>query len=95
MEEMVLDRGRVKNDQFTDYLLPTALDVPQIVAVLVERPDPAGPFGAKGIGEPTLLPTAPAIVNAIRDAVGVCIRDLPVTPEKILRALETQQGSTV
>lgn len=87
MEEMILDRGRVKNPQFTDYLLPTALDVPRIVTALVERPDPAGPFGAKGVGEPSLLPTAPAIVNAIQDAVGVRIRDLPVTPEKILKAL--------
>jgi CO/xanthine dehydrogenase Mo-binding subunit len=87
MEEMVLDHGRVKNPQFTDYLLPTALDVPPIVTQLVERPDPTGPFGAKGIGEPSLLPTAPAIVNAIQDAVGVRIRDLPVTPEKILKAL--------
>lgn len=87
MEEMVLDHGRVKNPQFTDYLLPTALDVPEIVTELVEHPDPAGPFGAKGIGEPSLLPTAPAIVNAIQDAVGVRIRELPVTAEKVLKAL--------
>lgn len=91
MEEMVLDHGRVKNPQFTDYLLPTALDVPQIVTALVERPDPAGPFGAKGIGEPSLLPTAPAIVNAIQDAIGVRIRDLPVTAEKVLDALSNQR----
>jgi nicotinate dehydrogenase medium molybdopterin subunit len=91
MEEMVLDHGRVKNPQFTDYLLPTALDVPQIVTALVERPDPAGPFGAKGIGEPSLLPTAPAIVNAIQDAIGVRIRDLPVTAEKVLNALNNQR----
>jgi CO/xanthine dehydrogenase Mo-binding subunit len=87
MEEMVLDRGRVVNPQFTDYVLPTALDMPEIVTALVERPDPSGPFGAKGIGEPSLLPTSPAIVNAIQDAVGVRIRDLPVTPEKVLKAL--------
>lgn len=87
MEEMVLEQGRVKNPQFTDYVLPTALDVPDIVTRLVERPDPTGPFGAKGIGEPSLLPTAPAIVNAIQDAVGVRIRELPATPEKILKAL--------
>jgi CO/xanthine dehydrogenase Mo-binding subunit len=93
MEEMVLDKGRVKNPQLTDYVIPTALDVPEIVASLVERPEPTGPFGAKGIGEPALLPTAPAIVNAIQDAVGVRVRQLPVTPEKILKALREQTST--
>ena len=88
MEKMVVEEGRVKNPQLTDYVVPTALDVPQIVARTVERPEPAGPFGAKGIGEPSLLPTAPAIVNAIQNAIGVRIRELPATPEKILKALE-------
>ena len=92
MEEMVVDHGRVKNPQFTDYLVPTALDVPSIVTSLVERPEPTGPFGAKGIGEPSLLPTAPAIVNAIQDAVGIHIRELPATPEKILKALLEKGG---
>jgi nicotinate dehydrogenase medium molybdopterin subunit len=91
MEEMVLEQGRVKNPQLVDYVIPTALDVPAIVTSIVERPDPTGPFGAKGIGEPSLLPTAPAIVNAIQDAVGVRIRDLPATPEKILKALLEKQ----
>ena len=58
---------------------------------IVERPEPTGPFGAKGIGEPSLLPTAPAIVNAIQNAVGVRIRDLPATPEKILKALQEKE----
>ena len=93
MEEMVLENGQVKNPQFTDYLLPTALDVPEIATALVERPDPTGPFGAKGVGEPSLLPTAPAIVNAIQNAIGVRIRDLPVTPEKVLKALEQRSGA--
>jgi len=92
MEEMVLADGEVKNPQFTDYILPTALDVPEIITGIVERPEPTGPFGAKGVGEPSLLPTAPAIVNAIRDAVGVVIRDLPATPEKILRELAARNG---
>jgi CO/xanthine dehydrogenase Mo-binding subunit len=92
MEEMVVEQGRVRNPQFTDYVIPTALDMPEIVTGLVERPDPTGPFGAKGIGEPSLLPTAPAIVNAIQDAVGVRIRDLPATPEKILKALGETRG---
>jgi len=57
----------------------------------VERPDPTGPFGAKGVGEPTLLPTAPAIVNAIYDAVGVRLRELPVTAERVLAALREKE----
>lgn len=92
MEEMVIAEGRVLNPQFTDYVLPTALDMPEIVTDIVERPEPTGPFGAKGIGEPSLLPTAPAIVNAIQDAIGVRIRDLPATPEKILRALADRRN---
>jgi CO/xanthine dehydrogenase Mo-binding subunit len=88
---MVVEQGRVRNPQFTDYIMPTALDVPQIVTRIVERPEPSGPFGAKGIGEPALLPTAPAIVNAIQNAVGVRIRNLPATPEKILTALEEKR----
>jgi len=91
MEEMVVEQGRVKNPQLVDYVIPTAMDVPEIVTSIVERPDPTGPFGAKGIAEPALLPTAPAIVNAIQDAVGVRIRDLPATPEKILKALLEKQ----
>lgn len=91
MEDMVIQQGKVKNPQFTDYIVPTSLDVPPIITGLVERAEPTGPFGAKGIGEPSLLPTAPAIVNAIQNAVGVRIRSLPATPEKILKALKEQQ----
>jgi CO/xanthine dehydrogenase Mo-binding subunit len=90
MEEIIVENGRVRNPQFTDYVVPTALDVPPIATQIVERLEPTGPFGAKGIGEPSLLPTAPAIVNAIQNAVGVRIRDLPATPEKILKALQAQ-----
>jgi CO/xanthine dehydrogenase Mo-binding subunit len=91
MEAMVVNQGRVKNPQLTDYIVPTAMDVPTIDTHIVERPEPTGAFGAKGIGEPSLLPTAPAIVNAIQDAIGVRMRDLPVTPEKILQALEDKE----
>ena len=58
----------------------------------VETQDPEGPFGAKGVGEPGLVPTAPALANAIYDAVGVRIRDLPITPEKVLDALKRKNG---
>jgi nicotinate dehydrogenase medium molybdopterin subunit len=92
MEEMVVRDGKVVNAQLTDYVIPTSLDVPEIVAAIVERPDPTGPFGAKGIGEPSLIPTAPAIVNAIQDAVGIRIRDLPATPEKVFKALQEKKN---
>jgi CO/xanthine dehydrogenase Mo-binding subunit len=66
----------------------TAMDVVPIEPVIVEPLDEDGPYGAKGVGEPGLVPTAPAIANAIYDAIGVRIRDLPITPEKILAALK-------
>lgn len=90
-EEMVVEGGAVQNPQFTDYVLPTALDVPDIEIAIVEKPAPKGPFGAKGVAEASLLPTAPAIINAIYDAVGVRIRELPATPEKILAGLKGKE----
>jgi CO/xanthine dehydrogenase Mo-binding subunit len=87
MEEMVIEGCKVKNPELTNYIVPTSLDVPDIVSGIVERAESTGPFGAKGIGEPSLLPTAPAIVNAIQNAVGIRLRELPVTPEKILMAI--------
>jgi len=65
--------------------------VPPVETVIVETDEKDGPFGAKGIGEPGLVPTAPAIANAIYDAVGVRIKDLPITPEKILKALKEKE----
>jgi len=87
-ERLILDKGRVKNPNFLDYKILTAKDIPPIETVVVETDDKEGPFGAKGIGEPGLVPTAPAIANAIYDAVGVRIKELPITPEKVLRALK-------
>lgn len=91
MEQLVLKNGKVINPDFRDYKILTAADVPDIEAVTIETEDPFGPFGAKGIGEPGLVPTAPAIANAIYDAIGVRIKDLPITPEKILAALKEQK----
>jgi xanthine dehydrogenase D subunit len=79
MEEIVVENGRVRNPSFTDYLLPTALDAPDVVARLIEEPDPQAPLGAKGVGEPPCISVTPAIANAIRAAVG---RDLPRVPLK-------------
>ncbi|MBN2126422.1 MAG: xanthine dehydrogenase family protein molybdopterin-binding subunit [Deltaproteobacteria bacterium] len=86
-EEITVRNGRVMNPNFRDYKMLTAKDRIPVDAVIVEEPDADGPYGAKGIGEPGLVPTAPAIANAVYDAIGVRIHDLPVTPEKILAAL--------
>jgi CO/xanthine dehydrogenase Mo-binding subunit len=87
-EKMIWEKGTVLNQQFADYKLPTPQDVPRVETILVETDDPNGPFGAKGVGEAGLVPTAAAIANAVYDAVGVRFRELPITPEKILRALK-------
>ncbi|MEW6673949.1 MAG: xanthine dehydrogenase family protein molybdopterin-binding subunit [Thermodesulfobacteriota bacterium] len=88
MEEMLIgEKGEVRNPNFLDYKLPTARDVPEILPIIVETPCSEGPWGAKGLGEMTNVPIAPAIANAIYDAVGVRIKDLPITAEKLLKAM--------
>ena len=87
-EELLSNEGRILNPNFTDYKIPTIHEMGFPIEIdFVETDDPEGPFGAKGVGEPGLVPTAPAIANAIYDAVGIRIRDLPITPEKVLAAL--------
>jgi aldehyde oxidoreductase len=83
MEEFIPGKG----ENLHDYLIPTIGDVPPVESILIEDPSPVGPFGAKGIGEQALIPTAPAILNAICDAVGVRIRKLPATPDKVRAAI--------
>ena len=83
MEEIVLENGKVKNPSFTDYLLPTALDAPSVVAVMIEEPEPQAPLGAKGIGEPPCISVTPAIVAAIRAATGKALLRVPVRPQDI------------
>lgn len=77
---------------FFSYMMPTAKDVPDLDAVIVEMNSDTGPYGAKGIGEMTANSQAPAIINAIHDAIGVWITDVPATPEKVLKAIEEQLG---
>jgi CO/xanthine dehydrogenase Mo-binding subunit len=83
MEEIIMDNGRVKNPSFTDYLLPTALDAPKVVAIMIEEPEPQAPLGAKGIGEPPCISVTPAIVAAIRAATGKALSRVPVRPQDI------------
>ncbi len=90
-EKMIYKDGRLMNGNFLDYKIPTVKDVPPIQPVIVETEEKEGPFGAKGIGEPGLVPTAPAIANAIYDAIGVRIKDLPITPEKVLAAIKEKE----
>ena len=86
-EQLIIEQGKVQNPNFVDYKLPTILNVPPVESAIVEVPSRFGPFGAKGVGEPPCIPVAPAIANAICDAVGVRITDIPITPEKIFKAL--------
>lgn len=83
MEEIVLTEGKVKNPSFTDYLLPTILDMPDVVATLIEEPEPDAPYGAKGVGEPPTISSGPAVLAAIRAATGLELRRAPVRPEDI------------
>lgn len=91
-EEILFDKaGRQINPNLTNYIMPTSLDMPDIEVDIVENYDPTGPFGAKGVGEPTAVPTAAAILNAIHNAVGVRITSLPATAEKILAAIKEKK----
>ena len=83
MEEYIPGR----TDNLHDYLIPTFGDVPPIESILIEVPDPDGPFGAKGLGEHVLIPTAPAILNAITHATGARITQLPALPHRVLDAI--------
>ncbi len=89
MEEIIQIDGVIRNGNFTDYLLPTFLDMPEVVATLIEEPDPHAPLGAKGVGEPPCISSTPAIVNAIRDAlrqvdgIGRSLDRVPVRPGDI------------
>src|SRR5262252_6664363 len=94
-EEIAYDNGQLINPNLVDYVLPTLGDMPPVIdPICVETPDRNGPFGAKGIGESALIPVAPAIANAVFDAVGVRIKDLPIKAEKIYLGLEATRAKT-
>jgi len=90
-EEIVFQDGKVKNPNFTDYKYLTSMDVPSITSILVETNEPHGPFGAKGLGEAVMIATAPAVANAVYHATGIRFKELPITPEKVLRALKEKK----
>jgi carbon-monoxide dehydrogenase large subunit len=88
-EELKLEKGQPTNASFTDYKIATAVDAPaEIKGHIVEVPQDDGPWGARGVGEHTMVPTAPAIANAVHDALGVRITSLPLTAEKVYLALQ-------
>jgi CO/xanthine dehydrogenase Mo-binding subunit len=91
LEDMQLKEGKILNPNFTDFKVPLAPDLPPMKCLFVETEDPHGPFGGKGLGEATIVPTAPAIANAIFDAIGVRMKDLPMTPERIRKALKEKK----
>ena len=76
-----------KGENLHDYLIPSAGDIPPVESILIEEPSPVGPYGAKGIGEQAVIPTAPAILNALHDAIGIRIRKIPATPDRVRAAI--------
>ena len=91
VEEHAVKDGRILNDQFSTYIIPTPMDTPEIRSILVEHPFEWGPYGAKGLGETPIIAVAPAVTAAIRHAVGVRLREIPATPERVWAAL-TESG---
>jgi len=91
-ENMELRNGKVLNPSYLEYKMPTTLDVPDVVTINIESLDPMGPYGAKGLGEPALVPVAASINNALYDAVGIRLYELPFTRERVLRAIREKQA---
>ncbi|HBR15549.1 MAG TPA: 4-hydroxybenzoyl-CoA reductase subunit alpha [Candidatus Omnitrophica bacterium] len=93
LENLQFKKGRVANPNFANYRLPRAMGTAPVESILIETNDPQGPFGAKGMGEASLIPTSAAIANAIYDAVGIRLKELPFTPDKIIKALKEKDTS--
>ena len=91
-EEVKFDKnGKVINASLGEYHIPTVVDMPEMKCIVVESNEPNGPFGAKEVGEGAIMPTIPAILNAVRDAIGVAIQELPLTPERVLKAIKEKE----
>ena len=91
-EDFKMNRGVVTTPNLSTYLLPTALDSAEVETIIVEKPEPEGPWGAKGIGEPSVIPTAGAIANAVSSALGIQMNEIPLTPERVLNAMDRKIG---
>jgi CO/xanthine dehydrogenase Mo-binding subunit len=91
-EDFIMDRGKTLNPTFLDYKMPLSMDVPNIKLIDIVTDDPDGPFGAKEASEGSIVSAPPAIVSAIHNATGVWMKELPVTPERIWRALKEKPG---
>ncbi len=91
MENLIVEQGVIKTPSFAEYLIPTSMDFPTTQVIMLESGTGVGPFGAKGIGEPSLTPAAPAVASAVSDAIGVPLRELPITPERVLAALKKRK----
>lgn len=88
MEDFRMEDGYLKTPSLAEYLIPTSMDFPTTQVIMLESGSGVGPFGAKGIGEPSLTPAAPAVASAVSDAIGVQIKELPITPERVLAAMQ-------
>ena len=91
MEELVTKDGRMLNPSLVDYHIPTSLDAPEVVPIIVEEADGFGPYGAKGIGEPSLIPTPAAVLNAVSHAIGKQLRRTPASPENVWRVINDHE----
>lgn len=91
-EELMLKDGKVLNPSFVDYKIPTADDIPEMIIKFIENPEETGPFGARGVAEPAMVPSAPAIANAIYNATGIRLNTMPLTAEKVLTAIKEKQN---
>lgn len=90
LEQVILDNGTILNPGFHGYLVPSAMDIPEIETIIVEDPEPTGPYGAKGVGEPALIPTAPAVCCAVSSATGCRFFEIPLTAERVWDALNKE-----
>ena len=95
LEDLVCEEGQVLNPRMGTYRIPTVMEMPSIESTWVETNDPRGPYGAKGLGEMGMVPTTPAVANAVYNASGVRVQELPITPEKVLTGIEALGGARV
>jgi CO/xanthine dehydrogenase Mo-binding subunit len=95
LEDFIVKEGVIQTPSLSEYLLPTSMDFPPIETIILESGTGVGPFGAKGIGEPSLTPAAPALASAVADAIGVRIHEIPITPGKILAALDGAKSEAI